>query len=491
MSYCGGVFLFDSSSPAGFLDSAKTNCRAEIRCYAPAMIRTWIDSASVYFERRVLSLLFFGFSSGLPLLLVYSTLSAWLKEVGVSKTAIGFVSLVGTAYALKFLWSPIVDRMPLPILTRLLGRRRSWMLVSQIALIVAIYGMANSNPETAEGLWRMVFWAVMVAFASATQDIVIDAYRTEILDDERLGAGAANLVFGYRVAMLSAGGGALIVADFAGWSWAYMAMAALVFVGIITVLVNPEPAARSSRESDELEKKGRAFLERNGHLPGAVLGAAEWLYAGVICPFVEFMSRRGWVAVLLFVALYKYGDALLGVMAIPFYLEMGFSKTEIGAISKGFGLAMTLIGAGLGGVLVARYGILRALLFCGVLQAASNLVFALQAWVGYSVPMLMVTIAAENLSGGMGTTAFVAYLSSLTNVAYTATQYALLSSLMAFARTIFASGSGWLADQMDWISFFLVTTLAALPGLILLIWMLRTFPAESQRRTGAILAEPD
>jgi len=456
-----------------------------------AMIRAWLDSISVYRERRVLSLLLFGFSSGLPLLLVYSTLSAWLTEVGVSKTAIGFVSLVGTAYALKFLWSPLVDKLPIPILTGLLGRRRSWMLVSQVGLIISIYGMAISDPATADGLWWMIFWAVVVAFASATQDIVIDAYRTEILDDEKMGAGAANLVFGYRVAMLAAGGGSLIVADFAGWYWAYMAMAGLVLVGVLAVLLNPEPEVRTSRESEALEGKGRAFLERNAHLPGPVLGASAWIYAAVVCPFAEFMSRRGWVAVLLFVALYKYGDALLGVMANPFYLEMGFSKTEIGAVSKGFGLAMTLVGAALGGVLVARYGILRALLVCGVLQAASNLVFALQAWVGYSMPMLMVTIASENLSGGMGTTAFVAYLSSLTNVAYTATQYALLSSLMAFARTLFASGGGWLADQMDWVSFFLVTTLAALPGLVLLIWMLRTFPAESGRRAIPSPVEAD
>lgn len=456
-----------------------------------AMIRAWLDSISVYRERRVLSLLLFGFSSGLPLLLVYSTLSAWLTEVGVSKTAIGFVSLVGTAYALKFLWSPLVDKLPIPILTGLLGRRRSWMLVSQVGLIISIYGMAISDPATADGLWWMIFWAVVVAFASATQDIVIDAYRTEILDDEKMGAGAANLVFGYRVAMLAAGGGSLIIADFAGWSWAYMAMAGLVLVGVLAVLLNPEPQVRTSRESEALEGKGRAFLERNAHLPGPVLGASAWIYAAVVCPFAEFMSRRGWVAVLLFVALYKYGDALLGVMANPFYLEMGFSKTEIGAVSKGFGLAMTLVGAALGGVLVARYGILRALLVCGVLQAASNLVFALQAWVGYSMPMLMVTIASENLSGGMGTTAFVAYLSSLTNVAYTATQYALLSSLMAFARTLFASGGGWLADQMDWVSFFLVTTLAALPGLALLIWMLRTFPVESERRAMPSPVEAD
>lgn len=446
------------------------------------MIRAWLDSISIYLERRVLSLLFFGFSSGLPLLLVYSTLSAWLKEVGVSKTAIGFISLVGTAYALKFLWSPLVDRLPVPILTRLFGRRRSWMLVSQVVLIVSIGGMATSNPATADGLWWTIFWAVVVAFASATQDIVIDAYRTEILEDEKLGAGAANLVFGYRLAMLTAGGGALIVADYTSWSSAYMVMAGLVLVGVFAVFLNPEPQVRASRESELMEERGRLFLARNAHLPGLVLRFSAWIYSAVVCPFAEFMSRRGWIPVLLFVALYKYGDALLGVMANPFYLEMGFSKAEIGTVSKGFGLAMTLVGAALGGVMVARYGILRALLVCGVLQAASNLVFALQAWVGYSVPMLMVTIAAENLSGGMGTTAFVAYLSSLTNVAYTATQYALLSSLMAFARTLLASGSGWLADKMDWISFFLVTTLAALPGLVLLVWMIRTFPAESRRR---------
>lgn len=455
------------------------------------MIRAWLDSISVYLERRVLSLLFFGFSSGLPLLLVYSTLSAWLKEVGVSKTAIGFVSLVGAAYALKFLWSPLVDKLPVPILTRLLGRRRSWMLVSQVALIVSIGGMASSDPATADGLWWTILWAVVVAFASATQDIIIDAYRTEILEDEKLGAGAANLVFGYRVAMLAAGGGALIIADFTSWSWAYAVMACLVLVGIGAVLFNPEPRVRTSRESEVLEERGRLFLERNAHLPGPMLSMSAWVYAAVICPFAEFMSRRGWIPVLLFVALYKYGDALLGVMANPFYLEMGFTKAEIGTVSKGFGLAMTLVGAALGGVLVARYGILRALLVCGVLQAGSNLVFAMQAWVGYSVPMLMVTIASENLSGGMGTTAFVAYLSSLTNVAYTATQYALLSSLMAFARTLLASGSGWLADQMDWISFFLLTTLAALPGLALLLWMLRTFPAESRRQPAPLAVDSD
>lgn len=435
-------------------------------------------SLAVYLDRRVFSILFLGFSSGLPLLLVYSTLSAWLTEAGVSKTSIGLISLVGAAYAFKFLWSPLCDRMPIPFLTRLLGRRRSWMLASQGVMMVAIFAMGRTDPTLEGGLWWTVFWAVVVAFASATQDIAIDAYRTEILEEEKLGAGAANVVLGYRIGMLSAGGGALIVADFAGWSWAYAVMAVLVTVGMVTVLVNPEPAVRQSPESEAFEIRGRAFLDRYAHLPPSLQRWMAWLYGGVIAPFGEFVTSRQktWLGILLFVAFYKYGDALLGVMANPFYIEIGFSKTEIGLVSKGWGLAMTLAGAAAGGVMVARYGILRALLIAGFAQAGSNLVFAVQAWVGHSVPMLVVTIGIENITGGMATTAFVAYLSSLCNVAYTATQYALLSSFMAAARTFFASGGGWLADRVDWITFFVLTTFAAVPGIVLLFWLIRRFP---------------
>lgn len=451
-------------------------------------MRSWTRSFSVYLEPRVLSILFLGFSSGLPLLLVYSTLSAWLTEVGVSKTAIGLISLVGIAYAFKFLWSPLCDQVPIPVLTRLLGRRRSWMLFSQVILMAAIFAMAGNDPATEEGLWWTVFWAVIVAFASATQDIVIDAYRTEILETDKLGAGAANVVFGYRVGMLVAGGGALIVADFAGWYWAYVAMAGLVVVGMITVLLSPEPARATSPEAEAFEAKGRVFMDRYAHLPPPAQSAAAWVYGAVIAPFGEFITARprAWIGILLFIGLYKYGDALLGVMANPFYIEIGFTKTEIGAVSKGFGLAMTLAGAGLGGLLVARYGILRALLIAGFGQAASNLVFAVQAWVGPSVPMLIVTIGVENVTGGMGTTAFVAYLSSLCNVAYTATQYALLSSFMAAARTFFASGGGWLADRVDWITFFVLTTLAAVPGIALLFWLIRRFPPEDIPRPSPV-----
>jgi PAT family beta-lactamase induction signal transducer AmpG len=447
------------------------------------MMRDWAAALAVYLDRRVLSLLFLGFSSGLPLALTGSTLAARLEQAGVSLTEIGLVALVGIAYTLKFFWSPLVDRLPLPLLTARFGRRRGWMLFAQVMLLVAVAMMAPLDPSEPAGLLHLVSWAAVVAFASATQDIVIDAYRTEILEESRLGAGAANLVFGYRIAMLVSGGGALIIANYYGWTAAYAAMAACMVVGMITVLVNPEPKVRRTAESERLEEAGAARL---AGAPRGIRAAALWVHSAVICPFAEFMTRPGWVAVLLFIVFYKYGDALLGFMATPFYLRTGFSLAEIGVLSKGWGLAATLIGAGLGGWLVARHGVLKSLLICGVLQAASNLVFAVQAYVGYSLPMLAVTIGFENLTGGMGTTAFVAYLSSLCNVAYTATQYALLSSLAAASRTALSAGGGWLADQTGWLMFFLLTTLAALPGLALLIWMMRRYPPEEKPPATAV-----
>lgn len=444
------------------------------------------SAIAVYLDRRVLSLMFLGFSSGLPLALTGATLAARLERAGVSLTEIGLFGFVGIAYSLKFLWSPLVDRMPLPVLTKRFGRRRGWMLLSQATLMIAIAGLAPVDPGSVGGLGRTVFWAVLVAFASATQDIVIDAYRTEILERSKLGAGAANLVFGYRIAMLVSGGGALILAAYGGWTVAYAAMAATMAIGVVTVLVNPEPEVRMTPESERLEAAGASRLAA---APSGLRVVAVWLHGAVVCPFAEFMTRPGWAVVLLFIVLYKYGDALLGFMATPFYLRMGFSLAEIGVISKGWGLAMTLLGAGVGGWMVARFGIMRSLLFCGVLQALSNLVFALQAWVGHSLPMLVVTIGVENLTGGMGTTAFVAYMSSLCNVAYTATQYALLSSLMATARTALAAGGGWLADQTGWILFFMLTTVAAVPGLLLLVWMMRRYPPQPERAAAGVVAD--
>jgi len=448
------------------------------------MTGDWKKALSVYLDRRVLSILFFGFASGLPLLLTGPTLSAWLREEEVSLTQIGLVTLVGMAYGLKFLWAPLVDRIPIPILTRLLGRRRSWLLVSQLCLMGSIFGLGSTDPSTAEGLRQTVIWAAVVAFASATQDIAVDAYRTEILEDEKLGAGAANIQFGYRVGMLVAGGGALIIADAAGWFWAYATLGCLMAFGVVTTLVNPEPEVRDTPESERLRSAGAEFLDRHRRMPGPLRNAAAWFHEAVVSPFAEFMLRPGWLVVLLFVGFYKYGDSLLGVMANPFYIDIGFTKTEIGVVSKGYGLAMTLIGTGLGGVLVAKSGILRTLLVGGVLQAVSNLMYTVQALVGHSVAMLSVTISIENLSGGMASAAFVAYLSSLCNVAFTATQYALLSSLAAFVGKVMSSGGGWLADQVDWAVYFALTTLAAIPGLALLVVMIKKYPPGGANPSG-------
>lgn len=423
-------------------------------------LQSWISATAVYFEFRVFLILLLGFSSGLPLLLVYGTLSAWLHDEGVSLTVIGWFSVASSAYALKFLWAPLVDRCPLPVLTRLLGQRRSWLLMSQGCVIASILMLGGTDPAT-DLAWTAL-WAVVLAFSSATQDIVVDAYRIEILDEERMGAGAANYVVGYRIATFASGAGALIIADQAGWFSAYAVMAGLVAAGIMATLLGPEPERRVEETAAARTDRLAVVLD--------VLRRAVWM------PFVEFMTRQNWAAILLFIALYKYGDALLGVMANPFYLDIGFTKTEVGLVTKGFGLAATLVGGIIGGIAVARYGTLKALLIGGILQAASNGVFALQAWIGPELPMLFVTIGIENLTGGIGTIAFVAYLSGLCNIAYTATQFALLSSLMAFTRTVLASGGGWLADNIDWVSYFLLTGLAAIPGLMMLLWLMKRAP---------------
>ncbi|MCK4450327.1 MAG: MFS transporter, partial [Anaerolineae bacterium] len=382
-------------------------------------------------------------------------------------------ALMGTPYTFKFLWAPLVDRMPVPYLTRRLGRRRGWAIVTQLALMATIAGMGATNPAARPGLTAV--FALMVAFWSASQDIVIDAYRVEILEERQYGAGAAMIVLGYRIGMLVSGAGALYLATYVGWFATYGLMTAFMIVGITTILLNPEPQVRKSRDSIEQERRIAAYLEARPNPLGKRAKALAWIYGAVISPFAEFMSRRGWLVILLFILLYKFGDALAGVMSNPFYVELGFTKIQIASISKAFGLAATIIGSVIGGVIVDRMGILKSLFVCGILQMLSNLMFAVLAVAGPDLRMLTLTIAVENLSGGMGTAAFVAYLSGLCNIAYTATQYALLTSFMAFGRTLLSSSGGWLADQMDWVSFFVVTTGAALPGLLLLVWLTSRF----------------
>jgi PAT family beta-lactamase induction signal transducer AmpG len=422
----------------------------------------WISALSVYRDRRIFCVLCLGFSSGLPLALVAGTLSVWLAELGVSRTVIGLFALVGLPYTLKFLWSPLIDGLRLPILTAALGRRRGWAIATQIALIAAALALGASDPTADPGMTAAL--ALLVAFCSASQDIVIDAYRVEILSERQQGAGAAAIQIGYRIAMVVSGAGALYMASFFGWFAAYAFVGALVLVGIAAILLNPEPSAAPAG----VEKKG----------------AAAWIKVHVVEPLTEFAGRPGWGWVLLFILLYKFGDAVAAVMTGPFYIGIGFSKIEIANVTKAFGVAMSIAGAVAGGAMVAKLGTLRALLVAGLLQAASNLMFVAQAMAGHDIAMLTATIAIENLTGGMGTAAFVAYLSGLCNVAFTATQYALLSSLMAVGRTVLASSGGWIADQMDWVSFFLVSTVAAVPGLILLVWMMRRFPARASQQAG-------
>ncbi|MBW2109612.1 MAG: MFS transporter, partial [Deltaproteobacteria bacterium] len=358
--------------------------------------------------------------------------------------------------------------------TRRWGRRRGWAILTQLALIAGIAGLGATHPETHPAITALL--ALTVAFWSATQDIVIDAYRVEILEEHQYGAGAATIVLGYRVGMLISGAGALYLATYVGWFVSYCVMAAFMLVGIIAVIVNPEPDVRISREA--LTEQGRIarYLASRPDLRDQTARITAWLYGAVVSPFAEFMGRRGWLWVLLFILLYKFGDALAGVMGNPFYVELGFTKIQIANFSKIFGLAATIIGGIIGGLVVDRMGILKSLLVCGVLQMLSNLMFVLLAMVGNDTTILGATIAIENLSGGMGTAAFVAYLSSLCNVAYTATQYALLTSFMAFGRTLLSSSGGWLADHMNWVSFFGITTAAAVPGLLLLLWIAARFP---------------
>ncbi|HEY1796579.1 MAG TPA: AmpG family muropeptide MFS transporter [Stellaceae bacterium] len=403
-----------------------------------------------------------GFSSGLPLALTFGTLSYWLAELGVSLTAIGLFGLVRFSYSLKFLWSPLIDRMPIPFLTARLGRRRSWALAIQALLLVAIAVLGATDPRVDPAATALA--AVVVAFLSASQDIVIDAYRIELLLPEEQGAGAAATQWGYRFGMLASGAGALYAATYSGWHFAYSLMAGLMLVGMITVILTPEP------EAEEPQPLA-------GDSQGARIGA--WLRRAVAAPFADLYRRNGGAqlaAIIIFIVLYKFGDALAGSMSNPLYVALGFTKIEVATIAKIYGVLTTLAGVALGGILVLRIGMFRSLLLCGALQALSNLMYAVQVWAGHDVTMLAVTIGSENLTGGMASSAFVAYLSGLCHRDFTATQYALLSSLATFGLNILAASGGWLAQHLGWSPFFVLSTLACVPALLLLTWIMRRAP---------------
>ena len=431
---------------------------------------SWGDTLRVYLEPASLRMFALGFSAGLPLLLVLGTLSFRLREAGLDRTTIGYLSWVGLAYGFKWCWAPLVDRLPIPLLTRWLGRRRSWLLLSQALIMASLVGMALADPRTE--LQLVVWCALAVAFASATQDIALDAFRIESADADRQAALAATYQTGYRLAMIWAGAGVLWIAaraelapalpaggaaapgalyQQAAWTTAYLVMAASMLVGVFTVLFSREPARLA--------------------LPPAK-NAADWLHSALIEPFADFLRRYGRQALLILalIGVYRISDVVMGIMANPFYVDMGYTKDEVAAVTKVFGVIMTLVGAFIGGALSLRLGVMRVLMLGAILSAASNLLFAWLAGHGHDVTALVFVISADNLSAGVASAAFIAYLSGLTNVKYSATQYALFSSMMLLAPKWLAGYSGAFVDAYDYPTFFIATACLGVP-VLLLIWL--------------------
>ena len=431
---------------------------------------SWLQTLRVYLEPASLRMLTLGFSAGLPLLLVLGTLSFRLREAGIDRSTIGYLSWVGLAYGFKWAWAPLVDRLPLPLLTRVLGRRRSWLLLSQCLVVAGLAGMALADPRQALG--PVVACALVVAFASATQDIALDAFRIESADTTRQAALAAAYQTGYRLAMIWAGAGVLWIAARAeapalagataatvggaayqngAWQTAYLVMAASMAVGMVTVLFSREP--------------------RPMELPPA-RNAAEWLRGALLEPFADFVRRYRWQAALILalIAVYRISDVVMGIMANPFYVDMGYTKDEVAAVTKVYGVVMTLVGAFVGGSLSMRFGVMRILMLGALLSACTNLLFAWLAGHGHDVTALIAVVSADNLASGIASAAFVAYLSSLTNVSYSATQYALFSSMMLLLPKFVAGFSGDYVNAFGYAQFFVSTALLGLPVLVL-VWL--------------------
>ncbi len=404
-----------------------------------------------------------GFSAGLPLLLILGTLSFWLREAGIDRSTIGYLTWVGLIYAFKWMWAPLVDRLPIPVFTKLFGRRRSWLLFAQLLIILGLVGMASIDPKVQ--LTPIVWCALLVAFGSATQDIALDAFRIESADSDHQAALAATYQTGYRLALIWSGAGVLWLAaraettstsyDASAWQFAYLCMALSIGIGVITTLFSKEPV------HIELTKA------RN---------TTAWLHQTLIEPFADFIKRYGWHAILILslIAIYRISDVVMGIMANPFYVDMGYTKDEVAAVSKVFGVVMTLVGAFVGGVLTLRFGVMRILFLGAILAAVSNLLFAWLATQGHNLQGLVWVISADNLSSGIATAAFIAFLSSLTNIQYSATQYALFSSMMLLLPKWLAGFSGVFVDSFGYQYFFISTAIIGAPVLIL-IWLTMNF----------------
>ncbi|WP_371817113.1 MFS transporter [Polynucleobacter sp. es-EL-1] len=421
--------------------------------------QSWLKDFRVYLEWPCLRMLFLGFSAGLPLLLILGTLSFWLREAGIDRSTIGYLTWVGLIYAFKWMWAPLVDRLPIPVLTSFFGRRRSWLLFAQMLIILGLVGMASIDPQAQ--LTPIVWCALLVAFGSATQDIALDAFRIESADSDHQAALAATYQMGYRLALIWSGAGVLWLAaraeagtigyDASAWQFAYLCMALSIGVGVVTTLLSKEPVRV------ELAKA------RN---------AKAWLHQTLIEPFADFITRYGWHAILILslIAIYRISDVVMGIMANPFYVDMGYTKDEVAAVSKVFGVVMTLVGAFVGGVLTLRFGVMRILFLGAILSAVSNLLFAWLATQGHDLHGLVWVISADNLSSGIATAAFIAFLSSLTNIQYSATQYALFSSMMLLMPKWLAGFSGVFVDNFGYSTFFISTAIIGAPVLIL-IWL--------------------
>ena len=416
------------------------------------MLTAFRNFLTVYSQPRVLAILLLGFSSGLPLALTASTLGVWLTEAHISMATIGLFAAVSTPYALKFLWSPLIDGMPFPLLSKIFGRRCGWLIAMQLGLIASIMLLGTADPSI--NPWFTALCALFVAIFSASQDIVIDAYRVEILKPEQFGAGAAAVVLGYRLGMITSSAGALFLASNFTWMTTYWIMAACVGVGVLTVLKTGEPEVSATKI-----------------LSAQRVSLMQWLREHVVAPFADFMTRDQWLAILLFILLYKLGDAFMGVMTNPFLINIGFTKEQIATIVKLYGVIATIIGSVIGGAMVFRIGMHRTLWICGIVHTLTNLMFIQQARLGVDINFLALSISLENISGGMGTAAFVAFMSSLCNVRFTATQYALLSSFAAFGRTWLSTPAGWVAQSLGWEWFFAFSAALAIPGLITLWWL--------------------
>ncbi|AJY50982.1 MULTISPECIES: MFS transporter [Halomonadaceae] len=439
----------------------------------PTPQRSWLAALAIYCRAPVITMLFLGFSAGLPFLLVFSTLSAWLRSDGVEVAAIGFFAWIGMLYSIKFFWAPVVDRLALPLLTRAFGQRRGWMLLAQGTIAAGLVGLAGLSPVGNLG-WVALF-ALLVAFGSATQDIAIDAYRIESADDDVQAAMASTYIIGYRGGLLAAGAGALYIAASASWDAAYMSMAALMSIGVLTVLLRPEPKRASLSIQLIHEPKVRAFIRASRGKPKILRRLGAWSIGALVCPFTDFFSRYGVKAlwILVFIAVFRISDLAMASMANPLYIDLGFSLAEIANVTNIFGIAMSITGGILGGLFVARYGIGPLLIFGAGLVMVTNLLFAVLALVGNQLPMLVVTIIGDNLANGLASAVFIAFLSSLTSRAYTATQYALFSSLMTLPGKFLSGFGGLVVTSQGYPSFFVIATLLGLPAIILAIWISR------------------